>query len=108
MARVAAFGGLIVVPVAADAQLKCLTPADKEIRSVTFEGNRQFSDAELRLRVLAEPTDRVRRIFRKVVGTRRCFRRDLPVSDSLRLTSFYRDQGFPDIKVHVDARPNGD
>ena len=98
-----------MVPVAARAQLKCLSPEDKEIRSVSFQGNQRFSSDELKLRVLAEPTDLVRRFFRKVVGTRRCVRGALLASDSLRLWSFYRDQGFPDIRVRSpEERQNGD
>src|ERR1043166_8075230 len=98
-----------MVPVAARGALKCLSREDKEIRSVSFQGNQRFSSDELKLRVLAEPTDLVRRFFRKVVGTRRCVRGALLASDSLRLWSFYRAPGFPDIRVRSHEEPqNGD
>ena len=107
LAKVAALGGLLIVPVLAGAQLKCLNPNDKEIRVVSFDGNVQFGDAELQRHVLSEPTDRLRRIFRRFVGTRRCLRPGLLASDSARLKGFYTDQGFPDAKVR-DTATNAD
>jgi outer membrane protein insertion porin family len=101
--RYAALCGLLVLPGVAQAQLKCLEPTDPEIRSVTFEGNHQFSASELRAHVLAEPTDLVRKIFRRALGTQRCLRPGLLLSDSLRLSAFYRDQGFPNARVRDTA-----
>src|ERR1043166_4241659 len=94
---------LAAFPVGVSAQLRCLSPSDREIRSVTFEGNRQFSKYELKLRVLAEPTDLVRKIFRKGLGTKRCLRGDLLASDSIRLLTFYHDQGFSRARVRDTA-----
>jgi outer membrane protein insertion porin family len=107
LVRFAALGGMSIVPVAANAQLKCLTPSDPEIRSVAFSGNQRFSDDELRRHVISEPTDRIRKIFRKFFGTQRCLRLGLLPGDSARLKAFYSDQGFPTAIVRFDTVRHG-
>jgi outer membrane protein assembly factor BamA len=108
LVRFAALGGLLIVPAAASAQLKCLTPSDREIRRVAFSGNTRFSDDELRRHVLSEPTDKTRKFFKKLFGTQRCLRPGLLASDSARLKAFYSDQGFPSAMVRNTARLIGD
>ena len=74
---------------------------------MSFDGNSRFTDGELQRRVLSEPTDRLRRIFRRFVGTSRCIHPGLLAGDSLRLKTFYSDQGFPDAQIRDTVRQTG-
>ncbi|HET9424347.1 MAG TPA: POTRA domain-containing protein, partial [Gemmatimonadaceae bacterium] len=65
LTRFAAICGLLVAPSAAAAQLRCSSETDVQIRSVSFEGNTTFSDAELGLHVVSTETDFTRRFLDK-------------------------------------------
>jgi outer membrane protein insertion porin family/translocation and assembly module TamA len=65
LTRFAAICGFLVAPSAAAAQLRCSSESDVQIRSVSFEGNQAFSDAELALHVVSTPTDLTRRFIDK-------------------------------------------
>jgi outer membrane protein insertion porin family len=109
LARIGAFCGLLVVPSVAFAQLKCEnTDTEKQIRSVSFTGNTTFTDDELATHIITTPTDRWRKLFRKVIGTERCIRPGLLTADALRLRTFYIDQGFPRARVDTSMSVSGE
>ena len=71
----------------AHAQDTSCEPGDVEVRSLEFEGNRAFGDAELADAIVTTPSNWSRRWLR-AVGTRRCLDRvELP-RDVLRLALF--------------------
>lgn len=72
--------------------------ANREIRSLSFQGNRAFSSRDLALRVVTTPSSTVRR-FARVFGTRRCLDSDALRLDVGRLRVFYRRHGYYDTAV---------
>ena len=66
LSRVAAICGLLVVPGAVSAQLRCPDDASApRIRRVRFEGNQSFTGNELSLHIYATPTDLSARVLGK-------------------------------------------
>ncbi|HEX5580000.1 MAG TPA: POTRA domain-containing protein, partial [Gemmatimonadaceae bacterium] len=82
----------------AAAQEVACDPGDVEVRSLDFEGNRTFSDAELARGLAVTPSSWVRRTF-GFFGTRRCVVRDELRFDVARLALYYRKRGFPQAQV---------
>jgi outer membrane protein insertion porin family/translocation and assembly module TamA len=82
----------------AHAQDVACDPGDREVRRLTFDGNRAFSDAELATGLVTTPSTWARRVFR-IIGTRRCLDPIEVRRDSLRLIYFYRRHGFPQVEV---------
>src|SRR4051812_32361883 len=100
-----------VVPAIARAQdVLCdanVTPKEREVRNVRFEGNETFSDAELSARVLSTASSAIRNRTRIPLGPRRCFPDIGLTNDVLNLQTFYRNYGFYDAKVDTAVVPVG-
>jgi outer membrane protein insertion porin family len=78
--------------------LRC-DPGDVEVRGLSFDGNRAFSDAELASAIVTTPSGWARRFLRLPTSVKYCLdRAELP-NDRLRLIVFYRRRGFPDVAV---------
>jgi outer membrane protein insertion porin family/translocation and assembly module TamA len=71
---------------------------DVEVRSLSFTGNAAFTDAELEAGIVTTPSSWARRTLR-IIGTRRCLDPRAFQDDVLRLTIFYRNQGFVNATV---------
>lgn len=67
--------------------------ANREIRSLTFQGNHAFSSRDLALRVVTTPSSMIRRLAR-VIGSRRCLDSDALRLDVGRLRVYYRRHGY--------------
>lgn len=86
--------GVLALPMVARAQTgECEAADDREIRSLTFEGNRAFTSRDLALRIATTPSDVWRSTFR-VFGTRHCLDSDVLRLDVGRLRAFYRRHGY--------------
>ncbi len=79
-------------------------PHDKEVRSLSFEGNRTFTDDELATRVLTTPSSFTRRYFR-IIGARRCYPNVGLGPDVAALTTLYRNNGFYQATVDTVVTP---
>lgn len=101
--RVCAVAGLVslsmLVPVAARAQ-ECGEAGDRQVRSLTFEGNKTFSDDILSSIVVTTPSSFAKRHFR-IIGTARCVPPDGVGADTARIKNYYKNTGFYD--THVDT-----
>lgn len=85
---------VLATPAASRAQgAECEAADDREVRSLTFEGNRAFTGRDLALRVATSPSDLLRRTVR-VFGTRHCLDSDVLRLDVGRLRAFYRRHGY--------------
>ena len=91
---------LCALPISA--QETICDPGDTEVRNLDFMGNSSFSDSELAMSIVTTPSSSLYRIFR-VLGTRRCADRFHLPFDQARLTAFYRDRGFPGVRVSLDT-----
>ena len=92
---------------AAGAQDLSCTDGATEVRTLEFEGNEAFGDAELANGVVTSPSSWFRRTVR-VAGPRRCLDRTQLSLDSLRLLLFYRKHGFPRVTVGTELVPRGE
>jgi len=98
------------VPVVANAQRDACDPAELEVRSLTFTGNRSFADGQLAGVIALTASDVSRRValIGGVFGVRRCGNPGLVAIDRARLVIYYRRRGFPDAQVDTvvqrDAR----
>ena len=102
---VAALTTFTASPTAAQ-DLRC-DPGDVEVRRLSFEGNRTFSDAELASAIVTTPSGWARRYLRLPITVRHCLdRRELP-NDRLRLVVYYRRRGFPKVTVDTAVRQMG-
>ncbi|MDB4888137.1 MAG: hypothetical protein JWN79_3575 [Gemmatimonadetes bacterium] len=94
--RSAVLGMSLVVglPVVARAQrMECDAADDREVRSLSFQGNHAFTSRDLALRVATTPSGFARRVLR-VFGTRHCLDSDELRLDVGRLRAFYRRHGY--------------
>ncbi|MDB4878893.1 MAG: hypothetical protein JWL60_339 [Gemmatimonadetes bacterium] len=99
----------LALPAAAGAQsVECQTGEDREVRSLSFEGNRAFTGRDLALRVATTPSGLLQRTFR-VLGTRYCLDSDVLRLDVARLRAFYRRRGYyaAAVDTSVVAQPDG-
>ncbi|HWH50569.1 MAG TPA: BamA/TamA family outer membrane protein [Gemmatimonadaceae bacterium] len=69
-----------------------------EVRSLSFVGNRTFSDDQLSTFVVTTPSSFTRRHFR-IFGAKRCYPVDGLAPDVAALKTLYRNNGFYDTKV---------
>lgn len=76
---------------------------DLEVADLTFEGNTQFSDAELAAGIVTTPSTTLRRLLR-FVGTKHCLDADQLPLDVQRLRLWYRNHGFLDVSVDTSRR----
>jgi len=94
-------------PAVAAAQETACDPGDVEVRSLAFEGNTAFDDAELSRGIAATPSSWLRRRT-GFVGTRRCILREELRLDVARLALYYRKRGFFEAAVDTVVRDLGD
>jgi outer membrane protein insertion porin family/translocation and assembly module TamA len=88
------------------AQVLTCERGDREVRSLGFEGHREFSDETLLATVATQPS---RAAGLPLVGERKCLDPLEFTRDVQRLLTLYRRRGFPDVKVDtlVTARRPG-
>ena len=97
-------------PLAVQAQRDACDPAELEVRSLVFNGNRAFTDGQLAGVISLTASDVSRRLalIGGVFGVRRCGNPGLVAIDRARLAIYYRRRGFPDVQVDTmvqrDAR----
>ena len=85
---------VLATPAVSRAQgAECEAAEDREVRSLTFAGNRAFTSRDLALRVATSPSDLLRRTLR-AFGTRHCLDSDVLRLDVGRLRAFYRRHGY--------------
>ena len=96
-------------PATAAAQEVSCDPGDVEVRSLEFNGNRAFSDAELANAVVVTPSNRFQRVWglRGLFGTRRCIARNEVILDRARLIIYYRKRGYAEVVVDTALRDAG-
>ncbi|MDB4899586.1 MAG: surface antigen, partial [Gemmatimonadetes bacterium] len=99
---------LATAAMAAGAQGTECGEGDREVRSLSFRGNRAFPSRDLALRVATTPSDLLQRTIR-VGGTRHCLDSDALRLDVGRLRVYYRRQGYYSAAVDtsVTADPDG-
>ena len=78
-----------------------------EVRSLTFTGNRAFSDRDLERSIVTTPSAWTRRTLSVPLGAKRCLDREELANDRLRLLLLYRTRGFPEAAVDVGSTPVG-
>jgi outer membrane protein insertion porin family len=84
----------LAVPATVRAQgIDCANADDRDVRVLTFEGNRAFTSRDLALRIATSPSNFWRRTFR-FGGTRHCLDSDALRLDVGRLRAFYRRHGY--------------
>ncbi len=95
--QVAAWTGVFLLaapPVARAQGIECDdTPGEREVRSLTFRGNRAFSSRELELRVSTTASGLLQRRLR-AFGAKRCLDSDALRLDVGRLRVFYQRHGY--------------
>ncbi|HVE32510.1 MAG TPA: BamA/TamA family outer membrane protein [Gemmatimonadaceae bacterium] len=93
------------LPTAVRAQdVDCDQPNEKEVRSLSFEGNKTFDAGQLSTIVITTPSSFARRYFR-IFGTKRCYPSDGLAQDVANLKAFYEINGFYDTKVDTVVTP---
>ena len=80
---------------------------EREVRSLDFRGNRNFSSRDLALRVSTTPSDFLQRRLH-VFGTRRCLDSDALRLDVGRLRVFYQRHGYYATTVDTAVTPDAD
>ncbi|MDB4876868.1 MAG: surface antigen [Gemmatimonadetes bacterium] len=98
LALLSALTALTALPAVAHAQDVACDDGRKEVRVLSFEGNRTFTDDDLSARVLTTPSSFAKRYLR-VFGTPRCYPSVGLGPDVRALTQFYRNNGFYNTKV---------
>ncbi len=88
-------GGLLAPAVLSAQDFTCES-ADREVRSLRFAGNREFTTLELLDAVATLPSSRGRLPF---IGTQRCLDPGEFARDVQRLEVLYRRRGYPDVRV---------
>ena len=91
----------LVVPLGLQAQRDACDPAELEVRSLAFIGNRAFSNGQLAAVIALTASDVSRRllVIGGVFGVRRCGNPGLVAIDRARLVIYYRRRGYPDVQV---------
>ncbi len=91
----------------AQATEPCEPPAEL-VRSVRFEGNHAFDDAELASRIVTTPMSWASRVpLLSFVTDKRCLDWRQLAGDVLRLQYFYRTHGFPQARVDTAVARSG-
>jgi len=81
-------------------------PGDTEVRSLSFGGNRTFSDTRLAAQIATTASGTLYR-YARFIGARHCLDRvHLPL-DSIRLLRYYQERGFYDVAVDLDTSRAG-
>lgn len=89
------------MPRAAQGQDLSCDRGDREVRSLAFVGNREYSDEALAATIVTLPSS-----FSglPVIGNRRCLDPTEFTRDVRRVETLYRRRGFPDVKVDTLVR----
>ncbi len=95
------------LPTVASAQDLGCGPGDTEVRGLDFDGNHQFTDAELGNVIVTTPSAWARRILDLPFSARRCLNELEFANDRLRLILFYRRRGYPRVAVDTARFPSG-
>lgn len=106
LSLLSALAALSLRPSVARAQDVACDDGRDEVRQLSFEGNKTFTDDELSARVLTTPSSVVKR-FLRVIGTPRCYPSVGLAPDVRALTQFYKNNGFYDTRVDTLVRPMG-
>ena len=93
---------LLLSAAALPAQSAC-DLGSRELRTLTFRGNRAFTDRDLATRIVTTPPSWTRYVFG--FGERRCLDSEELRADVLRLRVFYRDRGYPEAVVDTVITP---
>lgn len=99
----------VALPTAAHAQdLSCDREGAREVRALTFEGNKTFSSDELSTRVVTTSSSLWRRIFGVFhIGTARCLPEEGLAPDVANLKAFYKYNGFYETQVDTVVKAYG-
>ncbi len=81
-------------------------PAELEVRSLKFSGNRAFSSSQLASVISLTASDLSQQlpVIRVVFGVRRCGNPGLVAIDRARLVIYYRRRGYPDVAVYTTVQ----
>lgn len=90
------------LPAGAAAQGGC-DVGTRELRMLTFTGNRAFTAGDLASRIVTTPSDWTRRVVG--FGAQRCLDPEELRADVVRLRVFYRDRGYPEAQVDTVITP---
>ena len=83
----------------ASAQEVNCDPGDQEVRHLSFEGNKAFTDADLSKIIVTTASPFARTALHLPLTVRRCLDRNELPKDRARLVIYYRRRGFPDATV---------
>ncbi len=91
------------------AQRDACDPAELEVRSLTFAGNKAFSNGQLSSVIALTASEVLSRLalIGSVLGETRCGNPGLVAIDRARLVIYYRRRGFPDVEVDTVVRRSG-
>lgn len=98
--------GLSGAPLAVHAQRDVCDPAELEVRSLAFVGNRSFTSGQLAgvISLTASQLQSRLPLIGGVFGVRRCGNPGLVAIDRARLVIYYRRRGFPDVAVDTTVQ----
>ena len=96
----------LATPLALHAQRDACDPAELEVRSLSFTGNRAFTDGQLAALIALTASDVKRRapVIGSVLGDPRCANPGLVAIDRARLVIYYRRRGYPDVQVDTTVQ----
>jgi outer membrane protein insertion porin family len=95
----------MLIPARARAQ-ECGEAGDREVRQLNFVGNHSFSASVLSAIVVTTPSSFAKRHF-PLIGTARCYPPDGVGPDTMRLKTFYKNNGFYDTRVDTVVKVVG-
>ncbi|MES3034491.1 MAG: BamA/TamA family outer membrane protein [Gemmatimonadota bacterium] len=99
----------LATPQAVQAQRDACDPAELEVRSLAFAGNRAFTDGQLAGVIALTASEVLSRLalIGGVFGETRCGNPGLVAIDRARLVIYYRRRGFPDVQVDTVVQRSG-
>jgi len=91
------------------AQRDACDPAELEVHSLTFAGNKAFSNGQLSSVIALTASEVLSRLalIGSVLGETRCGNPGLVAIDRARLVIYYRRRGFADVEVDTVVRRSG-
>ena len=99
----------LATPQVLAAQRDACDPAELEVRSLAFSGNRAFSSGQLSGVIALTASEVLSRLalIGGVFGETRCGNPGLVAIDRARLVIYYRRRGFPDVQVDTIVQRSG-
>ena len=99
----------LATPQLLPAQRAACDPAELQVRSLAFTGNRAFTDGQLGGVIALTASEVLSRValIGGVFGETRCGNPGLVAIDRARLVIYYRRRGYPDVQVDTTVQRSG-